>query len=307
MEEVPEYTKIRQLGRGAYGKIYLVKVKGEEMAIKRLKMTEEGVDLSTIREIKILKEISHPHIINLVDAFVEKEKRMCLLMEYIPLDLRILVDKKTVVFSEHESLEIIHQILKSIDFLHQQGILHRDIKPSNVLLTQEGQVKLIDFGLARHFDAQNDPLTKNVITRWYRPPEILYGAEYYGTKVDIWALGCVLAELILKKPLFPGTSEIDQLSKIFGIRGNPTDNNWPEVKKLPFYFEFEGCYEIPMKKILHPASENVVELVEKMLALNPNHRPSAKYLLELPVFQNLDHKELQMNIKKKLELLKSTH
>ena len=307
MEVVPEYSKIRKLGVGAYGKVYLVRLNGEEFAVKRLKMDNKGVDISTIREIKILKEIEHPHIIRMVDAFVEKKKRMCLLMEYIPLDLRKLVDNKLVVFTENESLEIIYQILTAINFIHKQGILHRDIKPSNILLTKEGSAKLIDFGLSRHFDGKDDPLTKNVNTRWYRPPEILYGAVYYGTKIDIWALGCVLAELILKKPLFPGNSEIDQLSKIFGIRGSINDSNWPEVKKLPFYFEFEYCYEIPMEKILYPASKEVVDIIDKMLSLNPNFRPSANTLLELPAFKNLDHAELISSIKKKLEKLNSTH
>jgi cyclin-dependent kinase 7 len=307
--EVPQkYTKLRQLGRGAYGKIYLVSVNNKEMALKRIKAnSEEGVDLSAIREIKILREIQHPHIIRVFDVFSEKKKRMCLLMEYIPFDLRNIINQKSFFFNELEAVEIVYQMLQAMDFLHRKAILHRDIKPSNILITSQGVCKLIDFGLARTFDARNDPLTKNVCTRWYRSPEILYGAQYYGTKVDIWSLGCVFAELVLGKPLFMGSSEIDQLSKIFGIRGNPKVENWPEVKKLPLYFEFDDCFEVPMKKILVNSSAEMVTAVENMLNLNPNRRPSAEELLKLDLFTKHDHNAALESLKSKLQKINCKH
>lgn len=307
--EVPrKYIKERQLGRGAYGKIYLVSVNGKQLALKRIKAnSEEGVDLSAIREIKILREIEHRHIIRVFDVFAEKKKRMCLLMEYIPYDLRNIINQKSFFFNELEAVEIVHQMLSALRFLHTKAILHRDIKPSNILITKEGVCKLIDFGLARNFDAREDPLTKNVCTRWYRSPEILYGAQYYGTKVDIWALGCVFAELVLGKPLFMGSSEIDQLSKIFGVRGNPNVESWPEVKKLPLYFEFDDCYEVPMKKILVNASAQMVAAVEDMLNLNPNRRPSAEELLERDLFKNHDHELALESLKSKLENIDCKH
>lgn len=308
MEASQKYIKERQLGRGAYGKIYLVEVKGKQMALKRIKTNnKEGVDLSAIREIKILREIEHAHIIRVFDVFSEKQKRMCLLMEYIPYDLRNLINNKSFLLSELEAVEIVFQMLKALDFLHTKAILHRDVKPSNILLTEQAQCKLIDFGLARTFDAKTDPLTKNVCTRWYRSPEILYGAQYYGTKVDIWALGCVFAELVLGKPLFMGSSEIDQLSKIFGVRGIPDVKTWPEVKKLPLYFEFEDCFEVPMKKILVNASPRMVSAVEHMLQLNPNRRPTACELLALPLFAEHDHESALGSLAQKLKELDIKH
>ena len=308
MEAPQKYFKERQLGRGAYGKIYLVTVNGQKMALKRIKTNnEEGVDLSAIREIKILREINHEHIIRVHNVFSEKQKRMCLLMEYIPYDLRNLINNKSFIFSEQEAVEIVYQILLALDFLHSKAILHRDVKPSNILLTEFSQCKLIDFGLARNFDGKSDPLTKNVCTRWYRSPEILYGAQYYGTKVDIWALGCVFAELVLGKPLFMGSSEIDQLSKIFGVRGFPDVIVWPEMRKLPLYFEFEDCFEVPMKKILVNASSKMVSAVEAMLSLNPNNRPSAKNLLDLALFKEHDHNQAKASLEKKLKELDIKH
>jgi cyclin-dependent kinase 7 len=308
MEDSRKYIKERQLGRGAYGKIYLVSCKGKQMALKRIKTNnQEGVDLSAIREIKILREIDHVNIIRIFDVFAEKQKRMCLLMEYIPYDLRNLINNKSCIFNELEAVEIVYQILRALEFLHTKAILHRDVKPSNILLTENSQCKLIDFGLARTFDAKDDPLTKNVCTRWYRSPEILYGAQYYGTKVDIWAMGCVFAELVLGKPLFMGSSEIDQLSKIFGVRGIPDTKTWPEVKKLPLYFEFEDCFEVPMKKILVNASSKMVSAVEKMLNLNPRRRPSASELLELPLFAEHDHEKALASLTQKLKELDIKH
>ena len=267
----------------------------------------EDEDLSAIREIKILREINHPHIIRVYDVFSEKQKRMCLLMEYIPYDLRVLIENKSFLFTELDAVEIVFQMLKALNFLHTKAILHRDVKPSNILLTETGEAKLIDFGLARTFDGKNDPLTKNVCTRWYRSPEILYGAQYYGTKVDIWALGCVFAELVLGKPLFMGSSEIDQLSKIFGVRGFPDMKSWPEVRKLPLYFEFEDCFEVPMKKILVNSSPQMVAAVESMLNLNPNRRPSAAELLELDLFQKHDHVKAKESLSVKFKQLNYKH
>ena len=308
MEDSRKYIKERQLGRGAYGKIYLVTSNGRKMALKRIKTNnQEGVDLSAIREIKILREIEHPNIIRVFDVFSEKQKRMCLLMDYIPYDLRNLINNKSFLFNELEAVEIIYQVLTAMQFLHNRAILHRDIKPSNILITEDGQCKLIDFGLARTFDAKNDPLTKNVCTRWYRSPEILYGAQYYGTKVDIWAIGCVFAELVLGQPIFMGISEIDQLSKIFGVRGIPDTTTWPEVKKLPLYFEFEDCFEVPMKKILVNASPQMVSAVESMLNLNPNRRPSAADLLKLPLFADHDHENALASLSQKLKELDVKH
>lgn len=309
IENGHSYSKVRLLGTGAYGKIYLIKIEGHEFALKRIKTKgNDGIDLSAIREIKILREIVHPNIIKVHRAFIEKGKRMCLVMDYCPFDLSILIrEKKTFFFHESEAAEIMLQMLEAVHFLHTKAIIHRDIKPSNILMNMNAETKLIDFGLARHFKNMNDPLTKGVVTRWYRSPEILFGAIFYGTKVDIWALGCVFAEMLLKKPLFPGNSEINQLSRIFGIRGLPDFQSWPEAKTLPYYLEFEECFEIPLKKILNNASPEAIDIIDKMLTLNPKKRPNSQDLLDSDYFKNLNRAKAMQTLSQKLANLKNTH
>lgn len=308
-ENTPPYQKIRLLGQGAYGKIYLIKFEGRQYALKRIKAKgNDGIDLSAIRELKILREIVHPNIIKVHKAFIEKSKRMCLVMDYCPFDLNILInEKKTFFFHENEAAEIILQMLEAVEFLQRKAIIHRDIKPANILISPNGNAKLIDFGLARGFQNIEDPLTKGVVTRWYRSPEILFGAIFYGTKVDIWALGCVFAEMFLKRPLFPGNSEINQLSRIFGIRGLPDFQSWPEAKTLPYYLEFEDCFEIPLKKILNSASAGAIDVINKMLTLNPKKRPDARALLQCQYFKDLDREKARQSLSQKLVNLKNTH
>ena len=138
----------------------------------------------------------------------------------------------------------------------------------------DGVVKITDFGLARYHGALNRKLTQGVVTRWYRAPEICLGATYYGESVDIWSLGCILAELYLKTPLFKGETDIDQMSKIFGIRGTPTEENWPDARTLPFYlkFTFEPRNPIDLGQIIPNAPEPVLELIDGMLQLDPGRR-----------------------------------
>ena len=296
-----EYETIKKIGSGHYGKIYLVRVNGKEMALKRIESSnDKGMDLSALREIKILRNIDHPYIIRIHDIFSEKNSTLCLLMDYHPFDLKNLIKNK-ILLSETEVIEIIYQILEAFKYLHTQAIVHRDIKPDNVLISSEGITKLIDFGLARHIQSVTEPLTKYVITQWYKPPEVLYGSEYYGIKVDIWSLGCVFAELLLGKPLFPGYNQTDQLSKIFGIRGTPNIHKWSDIKKLPGYLEFEDRSEIPLKLIFPEVSNETLQILEEMLSLNPNHRPSASALLERDLFKDLQHEKIMLDIGHKIQ------
>jgi len=205
-------------------------------------------------------------------------------MEFYPTDLAKIIDDKAFELNELEIRFIMKQITEALHYLHSNFILHRDIKPPNVLVDFNGNCVLTDFGLARSIGSPNKELTTGVVTRWYRPPEILFGSRFYGEKVDVWSLGCIFAELILRRPLFQGTSDIDQLSKIFGIRGTPTKKNWPDITKLPCYFEFEEVIEIPLGKILLNCSADVIDLIDSMLQLDPKNRPDLKTVLESELF-----------------------
>lgn len=165
-----------------------------------------------------------------------------------------LVDCQDVVLDKEDIRVILHDTVSALAHLHQNKVMHRDLKPPNLLVNKKGEVVISDFDLARKIPSPPLALTKNLVTRWYRAPELLYGSSSYDESVDIWALGCVMGELLLQRPLFPGEQEIDQLLKIFQLRGAMTAKNCPDCTKLPNYFEFENLPEKPLKSVLPMAS-----------------------------------------------------
>jgi CTD kinase subunit alpha len=160
-----------------------------------------------------------------------------MVFEYMDHDLAGILSHPTFTFEPAHIKELLRQMFEGLHYLHHRGILHRDIKGSNILLSTNGQLKLADFGLARHYHKRRDNLdyTNRVITLWYRPPELLLGTTTYGPAVDIWSIGCIMLEMITKKAIFPGQNEIDQLTRIWNIMGTPTVETWPKVLELPWW------------------------------------------------------------------------
>lgn len=160
-----------------------------------------------------------------------------MVFEYMDHDLAGILTHPNFTFPPPQIKELLRQMLEGLHYLHHRGILHRDIKGSNILLSANGQLKLADFGLARHYQKrrQNLDYTNRVITLWYRPPELLLGATAYGPAVDIWSIGCIMLEMFTRKAVFPGHGEIDQLSRIWDVMGSPTVENWPTVRSLPWW------------------------------------------------------------------------
>lgn len=141
------------------------------------------------------------------------------------------------------------QLCRGVAFLHSQWVLHRDLKPSNVLASERGELRLADFGLARAFGGHArgaEPMTHQVVTRWYRAPELLFGARHYGGGIDTWAVGCIVAEMLLRGPLLAGESDIDQLAKTFQLLGTPNVDTWPDCEQLPDYVEFDARTPMPL-------------------------------------------------------------
>eukprot|EP00240_Pyramimonas_obovata_P016117 CAMPEP_0118928208 /NCGR_PEP_ID=MMETSP1169-20130426/5514_1 /TAXON_ID=36882 /ORGANISM="Pyramimonas obovata, Strain CCMP722" /LENGTH=270 /DNA_ID=CAMNT_0006870131 /DNA_START=312 /DNA_END=1121 /DNA_ORIENTATION=- len=258
------YIKGELLGMGTYGKVIKVvhKESGKVYAMKKLcklsrrdsDLSEEGGICKTIlREIKVLKELQHPNILTLVEVFNHKQniRLVCDLMEG---DLETLIKNENIKFTPGDIKAYMQMLLKAVEHCHNNMILHRDLKPDNLLLAPDGTLKLADFGLARVYGSPGAKYTDQVFQRWYRAPELLFGCKSYSTPADMWAVGCIFAELHLRRPYFPGDSDLDQLSKVFAALGSPPEEHWPEMKSLPDFVEM-GNVEAPDKRAVFPTME----------------------------------------------------
>ena len=285
------FQKIELLGEGGYGYVYKVELKdkpGEYYALKKFKESRnrEGFNISAIREITILKELNHENIEKVIDTFyginclyVQFEYIDCVLSKLIKFNL-----KNEKFLTEADIKGIMLQILTGLAEIHNNGILHRDLAPSNILINKNGVIKIADFGLSRFIASPDREMTKGVITKYYRAPEIFFEAKYYSFSIDIWSAGCILAEMILCDVLFRGNDEIEIMTNIFTFLGIPNENNWPDVKQLQRYIVFKGGPAITIQKKFNNCSEECRDLLEKMLVLNPNKRITANEALKHPYF-----------------------
>ena len=286
------FTNIEVLGEGAYGKVYKVESAnnpGEYFALKKFKESKnhEGFNISAIREIAILKELNHENIEKVIDTFyginclyVQYEYIECVLTKLIKMNL----ERNKQFLNQADIKGIMFQILTGLAEIHNNGILHRDLAPSNILINKNGIIKIADFGLSRFIASPDRPMTRGVITKYYRAPEICFGAQYYSFSIDIWSAGCILAEMLLCDVLFRGDDDIQILSKIFTLLGTPNENNWPDVKQLKDYAVFKGGPPYTIQKKFANFSEESRDLLEKMLVLDPNKRITANEALKHPYF-----------------------
>ncbi|GLT32173.1 hypothetical protein SLA2020_068590 [Shorea laevis] len=301
------FEKLEQVGEGTYGQVYMAREKktGGVVALKRIRMDneKEGFPITAIREIKILKKLHHKNVIKLKEIVTSQddEKKqyraaqdgnkykggIYMVFEYMDHDLSGLTDRPLMRFSVAQIKCYMLQLLKGLLYCHVNQVIHRDIKASNLLIDNEGNLKLADFGLARTFSSHhNANLTNRVITLQYRPPELLLGATQYGPAVDMWSVGCIFAELLYGKPILPGKDEPEQLNKIFELCGAPDEVNWPGVSRLPWYNNFKPLR--PMRRrfreVFWDFDRHALDLLKKMLALNPSQRISARDAIDAEYF-----------------------
>jgi len=225
----------------------------------------------------------HPTIVSLLDV-VNYDNKLYLVFEFLDQDLKKYMDTISSV-SPPLVQSYTKQLLQGLTYCHQRRIVHRDLKPQNLLIDKKGSLKIADFGLARAFCVPVRQYTHEVVTLWYRAPEILLGSATYSIPVDIWSAGCIFAELLLKKPIFPGDSEIDQLFKIFRQMGTPTEEMWHGCTSLPdFKPSFPKWKKQELSKVFENTPLAALDLLEKMLTYEPAERISARGALNHPYF-----------------------
>lgn len=286
------YEKIDFLGEGQFATVFKAKdlVQDKIVAVKKIKVGSkadfcDGVNRTALREIKLQQELHHENILGLLDVFGYKSN-ISLVFDFMDTDLEMIIRDNKIVLTPANIKAYTVMTLQALDYLHAHFILHRDLKPNNLLINSKGILKIGDFGLARYYGSPNRIYTHQVVTRWYRAPELLFGARNYGEGVDMYAVGCIVGELLLRVPILPGDSDLGQLSKIFEVLGTPNDNNWPDHKSLPDYCEFKQCPPMLFRDIFTAAADDLISLLESLLKLNPNDRCTAKAALQMPYFSN---------------------
>ncbi|OII75416.1 uncharacterized protein cubi_01937 [Cryptosporidium ubiquitum] len=287
-----KYQKLEKVGEGTYGVVYKAKdSQGRIVALKRIRLDaeDEGIPSTAIREISLLKELHHPNIVSLEDV-IHSERCLTLVFEFMERDLKKVLDENKTGLPGNQVKLYLYQLLRGVAHCHQHRILHRDLKPQNLLINSDGALKLADFGLARAFGIPVRSYTHEVVTLWYRAPDVLMGSKKYSTSVDIWSIGCIFAEMITGKPLFPGSSDEDQLLKIFSILGTPNPRDWPQVQELPLWKQrtFQVFEKQPWNIIIPGFCQEGIDLLSNMLCFDPNKRISARDAMDHPYFKDLD-------------------
>ena len=216
---IERYEKLNHIEEGSYGVVFRARESGtgDIVAVKRLKMDKErdGFPITSLREITTLMAARHPHVVNIREVVMgDALTDVYIVMDFVEHDLKSLLEDMREPFLQSEVKTLMLQLCSAVAHMHLNWIVHRDLKTSNLLMTNRGEMKIADFGLARYYSKPVENMTELVVTLWYRAPELLFGTKTYSTEIDLWSIGCIMAELLLKEPLFQGKSEIDQLIKV---------------------------------------------------------------------------------------------
>ena len=274
---VERYTKIQNLGEGSYGVVFkAVDTETDQLvAIKKIKINigDEGLSTSSLREVSLLSSMQNENIVKLLRTETY-QNNLYLIFEYCDNDLNKYIKSQKEDISIYTIKSILQQLLRALVYCHSQRIFHRDIKPGNILINNDGTIKLGDFGLSRSFGSTNRGFTPEVVTLWYRAPEVLLGASY-STAVDMWSVGVIFGELIQRKPMFCGNSERDQFIKICSVLGTPSESSWPGINKLCRYYQDINEQGIDLYERYKRVGEEGVNLLYRLLTFNPEKRISA--------------------------------
>ena len=289
------YQKLDKLGEGAYGIVFKARDLNTNglVAVKKIILDQykiEGIPPTTLREISLLRELEHPNIVILKDV-VQEQGDIHLIFEFAENDLKKHLDsyQRDGGLPRELIKSYMNQLLNGISFCHTHRVVHRDLKPQNLLLGRRGDLKIADFGLARTFSVPLQSYTHDVITLWYRAPEILLGSRHYSTPVDVWSAGCIFAELAAGAPPFPGDSEIDQLFRIFRAFGTPgVPERWPAAAALPdFRPEFPRWFPAQLSATFPGLPPDGLDLLARFLTYDPTDRISARAAMSNRYFEGV--------------------
>ncbi|KAI9096192.1 kinase-like domain-containing protein, partial [Phlyctochytrium arcticum] len=315
-----DFEGMEKVGQGTFGEVLLAvcrKTK-DKVALKRIIVHKEkdGIPITSIRELTTLKRSSHPNVLSFLGMALETPASssdstsqqwdpptLYMVLPYMDHDLAGLLENRKVVLGASVIKSFMKQLCEGVKYIHQNNILHRDLKTSNVLISNSGHLTLGDFGLARSIAPQNfihhpdDPtsttrrgvdLTPNVITLWYRPPELVLGERNYGTAVDMWGVGCIFAEMWDRRPLFRADTEVDLLTAQLSILGTPTPTAWPSFSSLCTSAHIVPAknFERRLKSVYHERrmEERTAEVLEGLLRWDPTKRMTAMEVLEADYF-----------------------
>ncbi|XP_069483951.1 mitogen-activated protein kinase 12 [Ambystoma mexicanum] len=293
MWEVRErYRDLLTVGSGAYGTVCsaIDKRTGTKVAIKKLyrPFQSELFAKRAYRELRLLKHMQHENVIGILDVFtpdtqLEKFNDFYLVMPFMGTDLgKIMKHEK---LSEDRIQFLVYQILRGLKYIHSAGIIHRDLKPGNLAVNEDCELKILDFGLARHTDRE---MTGYVVTRWYRAPEVILNWMHYTQTVDIWSVGCIMAEMFTGRPLFKGNDHLDQLTEIMKVTGTPTQDFVQKLQSADAKNYIKSLPKVQKKDfaaVLKYANPLAVNLLEKMLVLDAEKRVTATTALAHPYFE----------------------
>ncbi|KOO29099.1 cyclin-dependent kinase 3, partial [Chrysochromulina tobinii] len=288
-----DYQKLEKLGEGTFGVVHKARhiETGDVVALKKMRLEEEedGVPATALREIAILRELKHPNIIELQHVF-HTDKSLYLAFEFCDSDLKQYMRSINNRMPATAVQSYSWQLINGISWCHSHRIFHRDLKPQNLLVQPaRGVLKIGDFGLTRAFALPLRSYTHEVVTLWYRAPEILLGAKDYACPIDMWSVGCVLGEMATGKPMFPGDSEIDELFKIFQLLGTPADDTWEGVSKLPdWQSKFPSWKPENLMTTYGLLGTDGVALLEGLLTYDPRERLVGKDALVHRYFDTLE-------------------
>ncbi|KAL0917675.1 hypothetical protein M5K25_012754 [Dendrobium thyrsiflorum] len=285
------FEKLNKIGQGTYSNVYKARDLQTRKIVALKKVRFVNMDPESVRfmarEIHILRKLDHPNIVKLEGIVTSRMScNLYLVFEYMDHDLAGLASTPGIKFTEPQIKCYMQQLFRGLEYCHSHGILHRDIKGSNLLIDNDGNLKIADFGLATFFKpGQNQSLTSRVVTLWYRPPELLLGATEYGVTVDLWSSGCILAELLVGKPIMPGRTEVEQLHKIFKLCGSPPEDYWRKPK-LPHATIFKPQRQYPrrIEETFRDCPPSALALLDSLLAIQPEDRGTATSALQSKFF-----------------------